>query len=170
MDYRQSGVDIDAGNETVRRIKSLARATFTPGVLFRHRVVWRSLPARSRPFQDPVLVRARTAWGPSSRSLPTSRTIRSAPTWSTTASTTSWCRRRAPVFPGLLCHGPPVAGGGRAGSSGVARGCRENGCALIGEKPLRCRSSMPRRVRSGRLHRRHRRADEDRRWADDRAG
>ncbi|MBI3491180.1 MAG: phosphoribosylformylglycinamidine cyclo-ligase [Acidobacteria bacterium] len=29
MDYRQSGVDIDAGNETVRRIKALARATFT---------------------------------------------------------------------------------------------------------------------------------------------
>jgi len=33
MDYRQSGVDIDAGNETVRRIKALARGTFTPGVL-----------------------------------------------------------------------------------------------------------------------------------------
>jgi phosphoribosylformylglycinamidine cyclo-ligase len=33
MDYRQSGVDIDAGNETVRRIKTLARATFTPDVL-----------------------------------------------------------------------------------------------------------------------------------------
>ena len=33
MDYRQSGVDIDAGNETVRRIKSLARGTFTTGVL-----------------------------------------------------------------------------------------------------------------------------------------
>src|SRR3977135_3288822 len=33
MDYRDSGVDIDAGNETVRRIKSLAGATFTPGVL-----------------------------------------------------------------------------------------------------------------------------------------
>src|SRR5262245_8299277 len=33
MDYRDSGVDIDAGNETVRRIKSLAKATFTPGVL-----------------------------------------------------------------------------------------------------------------------------------------
>ena len=33
MDYRQSGVDIDAGDETVRRIRSLARATFTPGVL-----------------------------------------------------------------------------------------------------------------------------------------
>ena len=33
MDYRESGVDIEAGNEAVRRIRSIARATFTPGVL-----------------------------------------------------------------------------------------------------------------------------------------
>ena len=33
IDYRQSGVDIDAGNETVRRIKDLARATYSKGVL-----------------------------------------------------------------------------------------------------------------------------------------
>lgn len=33
MDYRQSGVDIDAGNEVVRRIRALARSTFTPAVL-----------------------------------------------------------------------------------------------------------------------------------------
>ena len=33
MDYKQSGVDIDAGNETVRRIKRLAKDTFTPGVM-----------------------------------------------------------------------------------------------------------------------------------------
>jgi len=33
MDYRSSGVDIDAGHEVVRRIKALAKATFTPGVL-----------------------------------------------------------------------------------------------------------------------------------------
>jgi phosphoribosylformylglycinamidine cyclo-ligase len=32
-DYRSSGVDIDAGNEVVRRIRALARATFTSGVL-----------------------------------------------------------------------------------------------------------------------------------------
>jgi len=32
-DYASSGVDIDAGNEVVRRIKALARSTFTPGVL-----------------------------------------------------------------------------------------------------------------------------------------
>jgi phosphoribosylformylglycinamidine cyclo-ligase len=33
MDYKASGVDIDAGNEVVRRIRGLARSTFTPGVL-----------------------------------------------------------------------------------------------------------------------------------------
>ncbi|MGD9902907.1 MAG: phosphoribosylformylglycinamidine cyclo-ligase [Vicinamibacterales bacterium] len=32
-DYKSAGVDIDAGNETVRRIRSIARSTFTPGVL-----------------------------------------------------------------------------------------------------------------------------------------
>ena len=33
LDYRSAGVDIDAGTEAVRRIRSLARGTFTPGVL-----------------------------------------------------------------------------------------------------------------------------------------
>jgi phosphoribosylformylglycinamidine cyclo-ligase len=33
MDYKTSGVDIDAGNEAVCRIRRLARSTFTPGVL-----------------------------------------------------------------------------------------------------------------------------------------
>jgi phosphoribosylformylglycinamidine cyclo-ligase len=33
MDYKTSGVDIDAGNETVRRIRALAKGTFTSGVL-----------------------------------------------------------------------------------------------------------------------------------------
>jgi phosphoribosylformylglycinamidine cyclo-ligase len=33
MDYKAAGVDIDAGHETVRRIRTLARSTFTPGVL-----------------------------------------------------------------------------------------------------------------------------------------
>jgi phosphoribosylformylglycinamidine cyclo-ligase len=33
MDYKQSGVDIEAGNEVVRRIRALARSTFTPAVL-----------------------------------------------------------------------------------------------------------------------------------------
>ena len=38
-DYRQAGVDIDAGNETVRRIKSLTRA--------KKEALVRSAPARA---------------------------------------------------------------------------------------------------------------------------
>jgi phosphoribosylformylglycinamidine cyclo-ligase len=33
VDYQQAGVSIDAGNETVRRIKALAKRTYTAGVL-----------------------------------------------------------------------------------------------------------------------------------------
>jgi phosphoribosylformylglycinamidine cyclo-ligase len=33
MDYKQAGVDIEAGNEVVRRIRDMARGTFTAGVL-----------------------------------------------------------------------------------------------------------------------------------------
>ena len=33
MDYKAAGVDIDAGTETVRRIRALAQGTFTPDVL-----------------------------------------------------------------------------------------------------------------------------------------
>jgi phosphoribosylformylglycinamidine cyclo-ligase len=33
MDYKAAGVNIDAGNDTVRRIRALAKGTFTPDVL-----------------------------------------------------------------------------------------------------------------------------------------
>ena len=46
MDYKQSGVDIDAGNEVVRA-DSLARARHVhPGGVVGDRIVWRALPPR----------------------------------------------------------------------------------------------------------------------------
>ena len=56
MDYRQAGVDIDAGNETVRRIKSLARATWTPGVLSEIGAFGGLFRLNEAGLQDPVLV------------------------------------------------------------------------------------------------------------------
>ena len=56
MDYKASGVDIDAGNETVRRIRGLARSTFTPAVLSdigSFGGLFRLEPGR---FREPVLV------------------------------------------------------------------------------------------------------------------
>jgi phosphoribosylformylglycinamidine cyclo-ligase len=55
VDYRQSGVDIDAGNEAVRRIKELARATYTTGVVSGVGS-FGGLFALDRSIQDPVLV------------------------------------------------------------------------------------------------------------------
>jgi phosphoribosylformylglycinamidine cyclo-ligase len=55
-DYKSAGVDIDAGNETVRRIKSLARATFTPGVLSEIGSVGGLFTLGDGNWTDPVLV------------------------------------------------------------------------------------------------------------------
>jgi phosphoribosylformylglycinamidine cyclo-ligase len=56
VDYRQSGVDIDAGNEVVRRIRSLAKRTFTPGVLSEIGSFGGLFSLSSAGLQDPVLV------------------------------------------------------------------------------------------------------------------
>ena len=56
MDYRQSGVDIDAGHEVVRRIRSLARETFTSGVLSEIGSFGGLFGLRSTGLVDPVLV------------------------------------------------------------------------------------------------------------------
>jgi phosphoribosylformylglycinamidine cyclo-ligase len=56
VDYKQSGVDIDAGNEVVRRIRSLAKATFTPGVLSDIGSFGGLFSLSSTGLQDPVLV------------------------------------------------------------------------------------------------------------------
>jgi phosphoribosylformylglycinamidine cyclo-ligase len=55
VDYRQAGVNIDAGNETVRRIKALARQTYTSGVISGVGS-FGGLFALDRNVADPVLV------------------------------------------------------------------------------------------------------------------
>jgi phosphoribosylformylglycinamidine cyclo-ligase len=56
VDYKQSGVDIDAGNEVVRRIRSLAKSTFTPGVLSEIGSFGGLFSLSSAAMRDPVLV------------------------------------------------------------------------------------------------------------------
>ena len=54
--YKAAGVDIDAGNETVRRIKSIARGTFTPGVLSEIGSFGGLFSMAAGRWSDPVLV------------------------------------------------------------------------------------------------------------------
>jgi len=56
MDYKQAGVDIEAGNEVVRRIRTLARGTFTPGVLSEIGSFGGLFRLESAQVDDPVLV------------------------------------------------------------------------------------------------------------------
>jgi phosphoribosylformylglycinamidine cyclo-ligase len=56
MDYKAAGVDIDAGNESVRRIRTLARSTFTPGVLSDIGSFGGLFRLEAGGYRDPVLV------------------------------------------------------------------------------------------------------------------
>jgi phosphoribosylformylglycinamidine cyclo-ligase len=134
MDYRQSGVDIDAGNETVRRIKSLARGTFTPGVLSDIGSFGGLFRLDRERYQDPVLVSSADGVGTKLKvAFMTGRHD------SVGADLVNHCVNDILVqgaeplfFLDYLATGrlsPDVA---ERIVSGVARGCRENGCALIG--------------------------------------
>jgi len=134
MDYKTSGVDIDAGHEVVRRIKGLARSTFTPGVLSEigsFGGLFRLEPGR---FDDPVMVASADGVG-------------------TKLKVAFLANRHDTVGEDLVNHcvndilvqgarplffldylatgrlAPDVA---EQIVTGMARGCRANGCALLG--------------------------------------
>ena len=66
MTYRAAGVDIDAGDALVERIKPLARATTRPGVMGGLGGFGALFDLKAAGFADPVLVvRAPTASAPS---------------------------------------------------------------------------------------------------------
>ena len=134
MDYRQSGVDIDAGNETVRRIKALARGTFTPGVLSEIGSFGGLFRLDKDKYQEPVLVSSADGVGTKLKvAFMTGRhdTIG--------ADLVNHCvndilvQGAEPLFfldyfsTGRLS--PAVAEQVVAGMAGA---CRDNGCALIG--------------------------------------
>jgi phosphoribosylformylglycinamidine cyclo-ligase len=134
MDYRQSGVDIDAGNDTVRRIKSLARSTFTAGVLSDIGSFGGLFRLDRDRFQEPVLVSSADGVGTKLKlAFMTGRhnTIG--------ADLVNHCVNDILVqgaqplfFLDYLATGklsPDVA---EQVVTGVARACRENGCALVG--------------------------------------
>src|SRR4051812_48335648 len=134
MDYRQAGVDIDAGNETVRRIKSLARATFTPGVLSDIGSFGGLFRLDGGAFVEPVLVSSADGVGTKLRvAFMTGRHD------TVGADLVNHCVNDILVqgaeplfFLDYLATGrlsPEVA---EQVVAGVARGCSENGCALIG--------------------------------------
>ena len=134
MDYKASGVDIDAGNEAVRRIRSLARSTFTAGVLSdigSFGGLFRMEPGR---YKEPVLVASADGVGTKLRVA-----FLSGRHGTIGADLVNHCVNDILVqgaeplfFLDYLATGrlaPEIA---EAVVSGMAHACRENDCALLG--------------------------------------
>src|SRR5215213_163257 len=134
ISYRDAGVDIDAANEAKERIKRLARSTFTPNVLTEIGSFGGMFRAGFNEMSEPVLVSSADGVGTKLRVA-----------FMTGVHDT--------VGYDLVCHcvndilvqgARPLffldyfATGGldpdvmASVVEGMARGCRENGCALIG--------------------------------------
>ena len=133
MDYKSSGVNIDAGNETVRRIKGLARATFTPGVLSEIGS-FGGLFSLGTAWRDPVLVSSADGVGTKLKiAFMTGRHDTIGVDLVNHCVNDILVQGAVPLFfldylaTGALS--PDVA---EQIVSGLAQACRANGCALLG--------------------------------------
>src|SRR5258705_7926154 len=134
MEYKAAGVDIDAGNETVRRIRSLARGTFTPGVLSDIGSFSGLFRLDRDRYEEPVLVSSADGVGTKLK-VP----FRTGRNDTIGADLVNHCVNDILVqgaeplfFLDYLATGRLSAAVAEQVVSGVARACRENGCALIG--------------------------------------
>src|SRR5258706_11536388 len=134
MDYRDSGVDIDAGNETVRRIKSLAKATFTPAVLSDIGSFGGLFRLDRDRYQEPVLVSSADGVGTKLKiAFLTGRHDTIGSDLVNHCVNDILVQGAEPLFfLDYLATGRLLPDVAEQVISGVARGCRENGCALIG--------------------------------------
>ena len=133
-DYKASGVDIDAGNEAVRRIRSLARGTFTPGVLSDIGSFGGLFRLDRDRYQEPVLVSSADGVGTKLKVAFMTGRHRTVG-----ADLVNHCVNDILVqgaeplfFLDYLATGrldPAVA---EEVVGGIAGACRENGCALLG--------------------------------------
>src|SRR6516165_7130134 len=134
MEYKAAGVDIDAGNETVRRIRGLARGTFTSGVLSDIGSFGGLFHLDRNRYRDPVLVSSADGVGTKLKVA-----FMTGQHDTVGADLVNHCVNDILVqgaeplfFLDYLAVGQLSPAVAEQVVSGVARACRENGCALIG--------------------------------------
>jgi len=134
MDYKKAGVDIDAGNEFVRRIRPLVRSTFRPEVLTDiggFGGLFRFDPKR---YRDPVLVSGTDGVGTKLRiAFLTGRhdTV-GVDLVAMCVNDVAVCGAEPLFFLDYLAVGKLAVGKAEAIVAGIVEGCRQAGCALIG--------------------------------------
>jgi phosphoribosylformylglycinamidine cyclo-ligase len=134
MDYESSGVSIDAGNDAVRRIKSLARSTFTSGVLSQIGSFGGLFNLSDAALREPVLVASADGVG---TKLKVAFLANRHDTVG--ADLVNHCVNDILVqgaiplfFLDYLATGRLLPAVVEQVVSGMARACRENRCALLG--------------------------------------
>jgi phosphoribosylformylglycinamidine cyclo-ligase len=133
-DYRSAGVDIGAGNEAVRRIRRLAKSTFTPGVLSEIGSFGGLFRLDRERFEEPVLVSSADGVGTKLKvAFMTGRHDTVGGDLVNHCVNDILVQGAEPLFfLDYLATGrldPNIA---ELVIGGIARACRENSCALIG--------------------------------------
>jgi phosphoribosylformylglycinamidine cyclo-ligase len=134
MDYKKAGVDIDAGNELVRRIRPLVRSTFRPEVLTDiggFGGLFRFDPKR---YRDPVLVSGTDGVGTKLRIafLMGRHDTVGVDLVAMCVNDVAVCGAEPLFFLDYLAVGKLAVGKAEAIIAGIVEGCRQAGCALIG--------------------------------------
>jgi phosphoribosylformylglycinamidine cyclo-ligase len=134
VDYRTSGVDIEAGNEVVRRVKRLAQGTFTSGVLSDIGSFGGLFRPDLTAYAEPVLVASADGVGTKLRlAFTTGRHDSVGHDLVNHCVNDILVQGATPLFfLDYLATGRLSPDVSTAVVGGVAAGCRENGCALLG--------------------------------------
>ena len=134
MDYKTSGVDIDAGSEVVRRVRQLARSTFTQGVLSEIGAFGGLFRLDVTRYQDPILVSSADGVGTKLRVA-----FLAGEHHTVGIDLVNHCVNDILVqgaeplfFLDYLATGRLAPDVAAAVVEGLARACQENGCALLG--------------------------------------
>ncbi len=134
LSYRDAGVDIDAGDALVQAIKPLARSTVRPGADTELGGFGGLFDLRAAGFQDPILVSATDGVGTKLK-IAIETDIHD----TVGIDLVAMCANDLVVqgaepllFLDYFATGHLSVDAGRAIVSGIAEGCRQAGCALIG--------------------------------------
>ena len=143
--YRDAGVDIDAGDEFVDRIKPLVRSTFRPEVLTDLGGFGGLFGLQASKYKEPVLVSGTDGVG---TKLKIALMMDKHDTVG--IDLVAMCVNDIAVsgaeplsFLDYFATGKLSVSKAQEVVAGLAEGCRQAGCALIGGKQPRCRSFTP---------------------------
>jgi len=134
LTYSQAGVDIDAGNALVERIKPVARATERPGVMAGLGGFGGLFDLKAAGYRDPILVAATDGVGTKLRlAIETGRLSSIGIDLVAMCANDLICQGAEPLlFLDYFATGTLSVDAAAAVVEGIALGCREAGCALIG--------------------------------------